>query len=90
MSQIGCRSSVYSPVSTVRKFGSFIYEDFMATDGTDVKVCYPPSTLPVFPHFLPSLLKSGSFFYEDLIATDGMVFKVCCAILPSTYPFSPM
>ena len=36
--KIGSRSSVYSPESSVRKQGSFIYEDFMATDGTDVKV----------------------------------------------------
>ncbi|XP_020814075.1 inositol hexakisphosphate and diphosphoinositol-pentakisphosphate kinase-like [Drosophila serrata] len=36
--KIGSRSSVYSPESRVRKTGSFIYEDFMATDGTDVKV----------------------------------------------------
>ncbi|XP_050329741.1 inositol hexakisphosphate and diphosphoinositol-pentakisphosphate kinase isoform X18 [Bactrocera neohumeralis] len=36
--QIGSRSSVYSPESRVRKTGSFIYEDFMPTDGTDVKV----------------------------------------------------
>uniref|UniRef100_A0A915HEC3 Inositol hexakisphosphate and diphosphoinositol-pentakisphosphate kinase n=1 Tax=Romanomermis culicivorax TaxID=13658 RepID=A0A915HEC3_ROMCU len=32
------RSSVYSPESTVRKEGSYVYEDFMPTDGTDVKV----------------------------------------------------
>lgn len=31
--QIGSRSSVYSPESRVRKTGSFIYEDFMPTDG---------------------------------------------------------
>nr|XP_018903012.1 PREDICTED: inositol hexakisphosphate and diphosphoinositol-pentakisphosphate kinase 2 isoform X10 [Bemisia tabaci] len=36
--KIGSRSSVYSPESRVRKTGSFIYEDFMPTDGTDVKV----------------------------------------------------
>ena len=36
--KIGSRSSVYSPESNVRRVGSFIYEDFMATDGTDVKV----------------------------------------------------
>ncbi|KAI5745620.1 hypothetical protein M8J76_012817 [Diaphorina citri] len=36
--KIGSRSSVYSPESRVRKSGSFIYEDFMPTDGTDVKV----------------------------------------------------
>jgi len=36
--QIGSRSSVYSPESRIRKTGSFIYEDFMPTDGTDVKV----------------------------------------------------
>ncbi|XP_076293606.1 inositol hexakisphosphate and diphosphoinositol-pentakisphosphate kinase isoform X16 [Lasioglossum baleicum] len=38
VSQIGSRSSVYSPESRVRKTGSYIYEDFMPTDGTDVKV----------------------------------------------------
>ncbi|XP_055955750.1 inositol hexakisphosphate and diphosphoinositol-pentakisphosphate kinase 2 isoform X5 [Patella vulgata] len=32
------RSSVYGPHSRVRKVGSYIYEDFMPTDGTDVKV----------------------------------------------------
>eukprot|EP00095_Tigriopus_kingsejongensis_P003820 maker-scaffold278_size225338-snap-gene-1.22 protein:Tk03820 transcript:maker-scaffold278_size225338-snap-gene-1.22-mRNA-1 annotation:"inositol hexakisphosphate and diphosphoinositol-pentakisphosphate kinase-like isoform x8" len=36
--KIGSRSSVYSSESGVRKDGSFIYEDFMPTDGTDVKV----------------------------------------------------
>ncbi len=36
--QIGSRSSVYSSVSDVRKIGSYIYEEFMPTDGTDVKV----------------------------------------------------
>ncbi|XP_061414638.1 inositol hexakisphosphate and diphosphoinositol-pentakisphosphate kinase 2-like isoform X8 [Lethenteron reissneri] len=36
--KIGSRSSVYSPESTVRKTGSYIYEEFMPTDGTDVKV----------------------------------------------------
>ncbi|KAL6421325.1 hypothetical protein ACFW04_011894 [Cataglyphis niger] len=36
--KIGSRSSVYSPESRVRKSGSYIYEDFMPTDGTDVKV----------------------------------------------------
>ncbi|XP_016377534.1 inositol hexakisphosphate and diphosphoinositol-pentakisphosphate kinase 2 [Sinocyclocheilus rhinocerous] len=35
---IGSRSSVYSPESNVRKTGSYIYEEFMPTDGTDVKV----------------------------------------------------
>ncbi|XP_012496508.1 PREDICTED: inositol hexakisphosphate and diphosphoinositol-pentakisphosphate kinase 2 [Propithecus coquereli] len=34
---IGSRSSVYSPESNVRKTGSYIYEEFMPTDGTDVK-----------------------------------------------------
>ncbi|XP_077993312.1 inositol hexakisphosphate and diphosphoinositol-pentakisphosphate kinase 2-like [Glandiceps talaboti] len=36
--KIGSRSSVYSPESRVRKKGSYIYEEFMPTDGTDVKV----------------------------------------------------
>ncbi|XP_032790901.1 inositol hexakisphosphate and diphosphoinositol-pentakisphosphate kinase 2 isoform X1 [Daphnia magna] len=36
--KIGSRSSVYSPESKVRKTGSYIYEDFIPTDGADVKV----------------------------------------------------
>uniref|UniRef100_A0A9J2Q7P3 Inositol hexakisphosphate and diphosphoinositol-pentakisphosphate kinase n=1 Tax=Ascaris lumbricoides TaxID=6252 RepID=A0A9J2Q7P3_ASCLU len=36
--KINNRSSWYSPVSTVRREGSFIYEDFIPADGTDVKV----------------------------------------------------
>ncbi|XP_041444199.1 inositol hexakisphosphate and diphosphoinositol-pentakisphosphate kinase 1 isoform X2 [Xenopus laevis] len=36
--KIGSRSSVYSSESSVRKTGSYIYEEFMPTDGTDVKV----------------------------------------------------
>ena len=36
--KIGCRSSVYSSESHIRRTGSYIYEDFMPTDGTDVKV----------------------------------------------------
>ncbi|XP_053375190.1 inositol hexakisphosphate and diphosphoinositol-pentakisphosphate kinase 2-like isoform X6 [Mercenaria mercenaria] len=35
---VGSRSSVYSTIGRVRKAGSYIYEDFMPTDGTDVKV----------------------------------------------------
>lgn len=37
--KIGSRSSVYSSESRIRRTGSYIYEDFMPTDGTDVKVC---------------------------------------------------
>ncbi|XP_022087070.1 inositol hexakisphosphate and diphosphoinositol-pentakisphosphate kinase 2-like isoform X3 [Acanthaster planci] len=36
--KIGSRSSVYSSVNTLRQKGSYIYEEFMPTDGTDVKV----------------------------------------------------
>ena len=36
--QVEDRSSKYSRESTIRKNGSYIYEDFLATDGTDVKV----------------------------------------------------
>ncbi|XP_071505816.1 inositol hexakisphosphate and diphosphoinositol-pentakisphosphate kinase 2-like [Diadema antillarum] len=32
------RSSVYSPESHIRRVGSYMYEEFMPTDGTDVKV----------------------------------------------------
>ncbi|XP_025089827.1 inositol hexakisphosphate and diphosphoinositol-pentakisphosphate kinase 2-like isoform X4 [Pomacea canaliculata] len=32
------RSSVYSRTSRVRRNGAFVYEDFMPTDGTDVKI----------------------------------------------------
>jgi len=36
--KIGNRSSQYFTESNVRRNGSYIYEDFMPTDGTDVKV----------------------------------------------------
>uniref|UniRef100_A0A914XRI5 VIP1 N-terminal domain-containing protein n=1 Tax=Plectus sambesii TaxID=2011161 RepID=A0A914XRI5_9BILA len=36
--KINNRSSYYSPISTVRQDGSYIYEDFIPADGTDVKV----------------------------------------------------
>ncbi|XP_074605166.1 inositol hexakisphosphate and diphosphoinositol-pentakisphosphate kinase isoform X2 [Brevipalpus obovatus] len=36
--KIGNRSSVYSPESSIRRTGSYIYEEFMPTDGTDIKV----------------------------------------------------
>ena len=36
--KIGNKSSLYSSRSQIRRNGSFIYEDFMHTDGTDVKV----------------------------------------------------
>ncbi|PAA72670.1 hypothetical protein BOX15_Mlig018866g1 [Macrostomum lignano] len=36
--KIGDRSSTYHSDSRVRNHGSYVYEDFMATDGTDVKV----------------------------------------------------
>ncbi|KAL7677580.1 hypothetical protein ACOME3_003815 [Neoechinorhynchus agilis] len=36
--KIGCRSSCFSEISTMRTDGSYIYEEFMPTDGIDVKV----------------------------------------------------
>lgn len=30
---------MYSSESTVRRTGSYLYEEFVPTDGTDVKVC---------------------------------------------------
>lgn len=36
--KINNRSSWYSPMSTVRREGSYIYEEFIPADGTDVKV----------------------------------------------------
>ena len=36
--QVDDRSSVYCNETEVRQDGSYIYEDFMPTDGTDVKV----------------------------------------------------
>lgn len=48
-SQVLDRSSLYSTESTVRRDGSYIYEEFMPTDGSDVKVSLPISSfiLPV-------------------------------------------
>ena len=36
--KIGFRSSIYSQESRIRRNGSYIYEEFKPTDGTDVKV----------------------------------------------------
>ncbi|CAF0929451.1 unnamed protein product, partial [Didymodactylos carnosus] len=36
--KIGSRSSVYTVENTIRTDGSYVYEEFMPTDGTDVKV----------------------------------------------------
>ncbi|CAF0824579.1 unnamed protein product [Brachionus calyciflorus] len=36
--KIGFRSSIYSQENRLRQNGSYIYEEFMPTDGTDVKV----------------------------------------------------
>ncbi len=36
--QVKNRSSCYSGESSIRTQGSYIYEEFLATDGTDVKV----------------------------------------------------
>ena len=36
--QVKNRSSSYSDESSIRTEGSYIYEEFLATDGTDVKV----------------------------------------------------
>ena len=36
--KVGSRSSEYSNESSVRKKGSFLYEDFVPTDGIDLKV----------------------------------------------------
>lgn len=59
--QIGSRSSVYSPESRVRKTGSYIYEDFMPTDGTDVKVsmCFKADDWTGLGIFLPGMDFAG-------------------------------
>lgn len=36
--KVGDRSSKYFQISTIRTEGSYLYEEFMPTDGTDVKV----------------------------------------------------
>ena len=36
--KVGSQSSKYFSESSVRKTGSYIYEEFLPTDGTDVKV----------------------------------------------------
>ena len=37
--KVGSQSSKYFSESSVRQTGSYIYEEFLPTDGTDVKVC---------------------------------------------------
>ena len=38
--KVGSQSSKYFSESSVRKTGSYIYEEFLPTDGTDVKVSW--------------------------------------------------
>ena len=57
--KIGNRSSVYSPESCVRRTGSYIYEEFMATSGTDVKVGTYSRLLCLFVCFFCKFLFFG-------------------------------
>lgn len=68
--KVGDKSSEFMPdCNSVRQDGSYIYEDFMATEGTDVKVC----GLVVWN----ALFILGSYIYEDFMATEGTDMKVC-------------
>jgi inositol hexakisphosphate/diphosphoinositol-pentakisphosphate kinase len=47
--KIGDKSSEFVPdCNEVRKDGSYIYEDFMATEGTDVKVMRTDVVITIF------------------------------------------
>lgn len=49
MTQIGDRSSEFYPnVNQIRREGSFVYESFVETQGTDVKVRERATPLPIF------------------------------------------
>lgn len=59
--KIDNKSSCYDPhhPGTVRRDGSYIYEEFLATGGTDVKVCcsvYVCFLLPL--PFFPDVIKA--------------------------------
>ncbi|XP_075249768.1 inositol hexakisphosphate and diphosphoinositol-pentakisphosphate kinase 2-like [Convolutriloba macropyga] len=70
--KIGSVSSTYSSESSVRKSGSFIYEEFKPTDGCDVKIGSVSSTYSSES----SVRKSGSFIYEEFKPTDGCDVKL--------------
>lgn len=81
-SQIGSRSSVYSPESSVRKTGSYIYEEFMPTDGTDVKV--RKSLERYLP--LPCL---GELKVQRFCLVLLRVWNVCLSFVVLTLQFQP-
>ena len=63
--KVGDRSSEFYPeINEVRTEGSYIYEEFVETQGTDVKVRpFPPSLPPSLPSFLPPFL---AFKYSEI------------------------
>ena len=88
--KIGSRSSVYSPESSVRKTGSFIYEEFMQTDGTDVKgrACRSAYAkqevlrasyvvLPFRAAGQPILINSCARFAERHLSSDSAASAAC-------------
>ena len=74
--QIGSRSSVYSPESNVRKTGSYIYEEFMPTDGTDVKVGLK-YILSLYFEFTSAIRKR---VYNSFCCCCCLVVKSCPAL----------
>ena len=74
--KVGSQSSKYFSESSVRQTGSYIYEEFLPTDGTDVKVCD-------FTHFCHSILSRKissctkqmyvSTIYHELLPLDSNV-----------------
>lgn len=96
--QIGSRSSVYSPESSVRKTGSYIYEEFMPTDGTDVKVLNNlPSFLPKDSINLLILIKIEQrfvFLHDHFkckfsIFREAATFILCMFVLLQVYTVGP-
>ena len=54
---------MYSPESTVRNTGSYIYEEFMPTDGTDVKVCVAASVRVLEMCILTNVIHGPQFIH---------------------------
>uniref|UniRef100_A0A674DCP8 Inositol hexakisphosphate and diphosphoinositol-pentakisphosphate kinase n=1 Tax=Salmo trutta TaxID=8032 RepID=A0A674DCP8_SALTR len=87
--KIGSRSSVYSPESNVRKTGSYIYEEFMPTDGTDVKVCVMRLSVCISVYLSVSMHVCLSYASGVCVCVCVCVLNLSMCLCPQVYTVGP-